>query len=86
MLEHWDLIIADFRREYQIDLYRNTRVIGEDEFFILLGGLSGESRFVYALSEKVKPATNTSTNTNTVRQKIVTEVSNPRELRSALGR
>jgi len=50
------LIEADFQREYQIDLNLSLASLTWRRFVVLLGGLSGESRWQGALQNgKKKP-------------------------------
>lgn len=48
---YWPLIIADFRREYQISADDLFDLNGR-EFLWLLGGLSAESRWAHATSNE----------------------------------
>ena len=53
LLRHWALIVADFRREYQMPA-DELAGLSWPEFSWLLRGLSGQSRFNVAWSEAPK--------------------------------
>ena len=60
ILENWTLAVADFRREYGINLEERfgDRSFSWFEFQQLAAGLSGESRLARVVSEFMGDATN----------------------------
>jgi len=54
VLEHWNLVEADFQREYGIDLVEAAEVMSWRRFTALLGGLSANSVLLAALNDTSK--------------------------------
>lgn len=52
-MDHWPLVLADFRREYQVDGGALARLTLQ-EFLWLLRGLSTRSRFMQTYTEAPK--------------------------------
>jgi hypothetical protein len=73
------LVVADFKREYQIDLFRNAETMDCDEFFMLLYGLSADSRFMYYMAKKNKENKPARNNDGWI------SVKDPKQIRAILG-
>lgn len=54
---HWNLLTADFQREYRIDLTAELFTLSYHRFLALISGLSGESVF-WAVIAKDKKVSN----------------------------
>lgn len=52
IIEGWALIEADFQREYGINLQEELGKMSWRRFRVLLNGLSGDSVFVFANSDR----------------------------------
>lgn len=50
--QYWGLLVADFRREYHMDLFKEAWSITAEHLFLLIGGLSSDSRFVSVIAQK----------------------------------
>ena len=75
------MIVADYQRQYNVNLYLNGLDISEEYFFILYAGLiPTDSAFLHKMSDKYKDVIKA-----TQKPQHTKEITNPREFMQALN-